>query len=83
MNQNRMIAVKARKPGISRTDCRTPMSWPLKEAASLAKLLISALQLAKPNQSTKASAIRNSAGDASAALPRRTAGTGSVIAGVR
>jgi hypothetical protein len=34
MNQN--AAVKARKPGISRTDCRTPTSQPVNETASRA-----------------------------------------------
>ena len=40
------MAVKARKPGISRTDWTRPISRPVKPAASLAKLLNSAAQAA-------------------------------------
>jgi hypothetical protein len=39
------MAVKARKPGISRIDWRMPISLPVKLAASMAKLLSSADQV--------------------------------------
>ncbi len=66
------IAVKARNPGISRTDCIRPMPFHENPAASAAKLLISADQLANPSQLTKVSAIRNAVGEAR----RRASGEG-------
>src|SRR5215212_5003136 len=63
MSMNQKIAVKARKPGISRTDCRRPISQPVNPAASLAKLLSSACQLAKLMQLRKATVIRNATGE--------------------
>src|SRR5919112_486227 len=63
MNMNQRIAVKARKPGISRTDCSSPISQPVKPAASLAKLLRRACQLAKLSQLMKESVIRNATGE--------------------
>ena len=57
------IAVKARKPGISRTDCKSPMSQPVNPAASLAKLLSRACQLAKLSQLRKVIVIRNATGE--------------------
>src|ERR687894_560402 len=63
MSMNQKIAVKARKPGISRTDCRMPISQPVNPAASLAKLLSSACQLAKLIQLRKAMVIRNATGE--------------------
>ena len=39
------MAVNARKPGISRTDCRMPISLPVKLAASMAKLFSNADQV--------------------------------------
>src|SRR3990170_7133510 len=64
MSMNQNAAVKARKPGISRTDWRTPISQPVTAAASLAKLLNSACQLAKPNQLMNVMVIRNAVGEA-------------------
>src|SRR5918997_2446410 len=60
---NQKIAVKAKKPGISRTDCNRPISQPVKPAASLAKLLSSACQLAKLSQLRKVIVIRNATGE--------------------
>ncbi len=43
---SRNTTAKARKPGTSRRLCRMPISMPVKPACSIAKLLISACQLA-------------------------------------
>src|SRR5688572_21909328 len=63
MSMNQKIAVKARKPGISRTDWRRPISQPVNPAASLAKLLSSACQLAKLIQLRNVTVIRNATGE--------------------
>ena len=52
-----MITPMARKPGISRTVCSQPMSWPSKFATSMTKLFSSADQVAKATG--MAAAIRN------------------------
>src|SRR5215207_9111248 len=80
MIMNQKAAVKARKPGISRTDCRTPTSQPVKWAVSLAKLLNRACQLANPSQFTKATVIRKAVGEANKAS-RPAARSIAVLAG--
>ena len=47
ITSNKKIIVKAKKPGISLTLCKIPISIPVKFALSTTKLLIRALQLLK------------------------------------
>jgi hypothetical protein len=47
MTTRSKTAAKERKPGISRTVCRIPMSVPSKWMASMAKLVWSAFHVAK------------------------------------
>src|SRR5215204_5196079 len=75
---NQKIAVNARKPGISRTDCKRPISQPVNPAASLAKLLRSACQLAKLIQLRKVTVIRNVTGEPKKRW-REVTGEGTVI----
>src|SRR4028118_176139 len=83
MSMNQNTAVNARKPGISRTDWSTPISYPVTAAASLAKLLNSACHEAKPNQFAKVIATRKRVGEARRLAlwvmrrPGAAAGTGS------
>src|ERR687893_1994534 len=79
MSMNQKIAVKAKKPGISRTDCRRPISQPVKPAASLAKLLRSACQLAKLIQLRKVIVIRNATGERKNPAGEGTTEEGTVI----
>jgi hypothetical protein len=47
IRSSRKTTAKARNPGISRRDCRMPISAPVKAACSIAKLLSNACQVAK------------------------------------
>ena len=63
MNTSKNTAVKAKKPGTSRKLCNIPISFPVKLAASLLKLLIKAAQVEKANGMMKAIINKRVAGD--------------------
>lgn len=62
MKNNRNIAANAKKPGISRMLCWMPISLPVKDKTSTAKLLVSMVHEAKDTCKVAVIAISNMTG---------------------